>query len=170
VLTEDAVTKGAELITQSVDKFQSGDHYDTFIKNDHVIFHEKDKGSDKVKESSEGLLNNFTSGPTAEAFLKEHWQEILKGKTVSARFAVNEVRETIGFDFKMKGRKKIGDVDAVWITMSPSSFFISMVASDFDLFLDPKEVRYVEFVGRTPLKTKVDGKLKPFDGEILYQY
>jgi hypothetical protein len=80
------------------------------------------------------------------------------------------VRETIGFDFKMKGRKKIGDVDAVWITMSPSSVFISLVASDFDLFLDPKEIRYVKFIGRTPLKTKVDGKLKPFDGEILYQY
>jgi steroid 5-alpha reductase family enzyme len=170
VLSEDAVTKGEDLITQSVDKFQSGEHYDTFIKNEHVIFREKDKGSDKVKESSEGLLDNFTSGPTAEAFLKKHWDEILKGKTVSARFAVNEVRETIGFDFKMKGRKKIGDVDAVWITMSPSSVFISLVASDFDLFLDPKEIRYVKFIGRTPLKTKVDGKLKPFDGEILYQY
>jgi steroid 5-alpha reductase family enzyme len=164
VLTENATYRGPHLISQQTDQLQTDKHYKIEVKNDHIFF------SEGKKESSEGLFDDFVTGPTSENFLNEHWDALMAGKTVSCRFGVNEVKETVGFEFKMAGKKKIGDQEAIWIKMKPSSMFISIVVDEIDLYIDPQTKRYLKFVGRTPLQKKVNGKLTPLDGELIYHY
>ena len=172
VLTEVATYKGSELILQKTDQMQTGKHYETETKNGRVLFRQQTypiKKGENVRENSEGLFDNFVTGPTSEAYLANHWTDLMAGKVVEARFAVNEIHETVGFDFKLKEKTKVNGKDAVVVIMKPTSMFISMMVDPITLYLDSTSKRYVRFTGRTPLYTFVKGDQKALDADIIYE-
>jgi steroid 5-alpha reductase family enzyme len=171
VLTEVAVYDGARLVSQSVDQFQSKTHYEVKNKNnDQVFFYRSDLDQKKSHstESHERMPKNFITGPTTEAFLANNVALLLAGEAVSCRFGVLELRETVGFEFKMIEKTKVGGRKAIRIEMKPSSFFIAMLVKPIQIYLDLEKKRFVKFVGRTPLQRSFSDD-QPFDGEILYR-
>lgn len=163
VLTEYAKFKSAQLIDQKTDQLQTDKHYEIEVKNDRVYFREG------KKESTEGLFDDFSTGPVSEAFLAVHWDDLMNGKVVICRFGINEVRETVKFEFKMLRKTKIGDKDAVEIQMKPASMIISILVDAVVVTVDAKDKRYLRTVGRTPLYRWIKGERQAVDAEILYQ-
>ena len=171
VVNETASYKGSVLILQKLDQFQTKRHFEIEVKNERVNFKQGTlpyKLGDKVIEDSVGYFDNFITGPTSEAFIGQHWDEILAGKIVVFRFGVMEIKDTVKFQFKMIGKQKLGDQDVIAITMKPGSMFISMLVDPITIYMDPKDKRYLKFVGRTPLKFTLKNDLKSLDAELVY--
>jgi hypothetical protein len=127
------------------------------------------KQGDKMREDTVGYFDDFITGPTSEAFIGERWNALLAGKILECRFGVLEIKDTVRFEFKMIGKTKVGDKDAIMISMKPASLFLSMMVDPITIYMDAKEKRYLKFVGRTPLKYYVKGDQKSLDAELIYQ-
>lgn len=171
VMTEVAVYKGVQLVSQIVEQLQTQEHYEIEIKNEKVYFRSR-KTSEKpeqMKESSEKYTSQFCVGPLIEEYILKNWDSLLDKKTLTADFGVPELSKTVSFDFKMKEKTKFKDRDVVRITMKPSNFVIRMLVDTITLDIDVKDKRYAYYIGRTPLRLEKGKKLEPFDAEIIYE-
>jgi hypothetical protein len=174
VMTETAVFHGSRLISQKVDQLQSHESVDVDVAGEKVTYKTysilKDGTRHLEKTNVTDAKSDFIAGPTSESFLREHWDELVSGKTVQSDFSIPEFSKPIGFEFKKKPDEEISGKKALVIKMSPSSFFISLVADPMELSFDLTSKRIVRYRGRTPMKKMTGDKAKAFDAEILYDY
>lgn len=175
-IDEKAKFTGSKLISLKLESYQTNQVYEIEVKNDRVFFREGTlpfRDGDKMRESSEGFWDDFSVGPTLEAFLALHFDELLQGKTVLSRLGVMERRETIRFGFKMKVRKKDpikeGGKNILIIEMKPSNSLLALLVDPIEIQIDLLKKRYERYIGRTTLFHEVKGKLKPLDAEILFE-
>ena len=169
VMTEHTLYSGSRLISQEVQQRQIGEAYEVALRGNEVEFKTyelKDDGTKKlVKSSSESNDGKLISGPLTVPFFREHWDELLKGETLKARFVVMEISGTVGFKFE----KKSVTGNELVVEMKPSSFFINLLVDTIELTLDIPSRSLVHYKGRTPLKIFDGGKAKPFDSDISYK-
>jgi hypothetical protein len=189
MITETAKYKGSHLIAQSIDNYQIGKSFTASVDKNEVTFTTYslkiagDVGRDRsiamatgattgekkeLSHQSEDISDGFITGPVSLNFIKEHWDQLVKGERVKTRFSVFEREETIGFAFKKKGTEKVKDHDCVILEMRPSSFFVSMLVSPVEIALDMKDKTLIRYRGRTSLQTMKDGKMQPLEAEIFY--
>jgi hypothetical protein len=123
----------------------------------------------KTKTDDEDFKDNTIVPSTTKDFIVKHWDAILKGEDVDARFAVVDRRETVGFTFFKVGEEKRGGKDVVLIRMKPTSFIIAAILPKPVIFvLDKASRQNLEFRGRLPFKLFENGKLSDQDGTIVY--
>ncbi len=175
VLSETASFRGTHLLSQKVEQLQTGHLYTIVSTTDKILFKDQETTKNKkLIEDEVDYTDDFITGPTTQAFLLEHWDELLSGKTVHCRFGVLEAQETFGFNFRMKRKEVLKERELVVISMKPSSFFngilFSLMEGDIEIYIDPNTKRYVRYKGITPVQ-KVDehGKLHRFSAEIIYE-
>lgn len=133
------------------------------VRNGRVYFSHTADG--KTKTDDEKLGDTLVVPPTTVAFIRAHWDAILKGDTVDARFAAVERRETVGFKFFKSDTRKSGGRDVVIVTMKPTSFIIAAIRSPMTFVFDQASRRVLEFRGQ--IIPKRDGKDQ--DADIQYQ-
>lgn len=170
VMTETAVFKDGQLTEQDVEQLQINERYELRVKEGRVTFRTFKKnasGEEKLaEEKSEKSTSDFLTGPGFTPFLRAQQKPLADGKTVSAQFGVFELARSVRFEFKRIGRAPAGE--NFKIRMEPASFWLSMLVSPIDMEVDPKTMMIVHYLGRTPLRTKVNKDWKPLDAEIIY--
>lgn len=130
------------------------------IKDGKLIFSYVTDG--KTKSSGETLPENTIVPPTTADFIRSHWDELMNGKFVDARFASADRHETIGFEFFKNGAQQYEGRDAVFIRMKPTGFFVSAILKEMTFVMDEKSKRVLEFHGRLVPKD--------VDGIMIYSY
>ena len=172
VFNESIITKGSHVISQSSDVQQTKRHLELEVKDDHIYFRTRALGSEKTeepKEDVESLPPSFITGALSEVFAIEHFDELMAGSTVYTKMGIMEIRDSISFKFYKKEMSKINGREVMVVAMKPTSFFIALMLNNFYLYFDVKEKKLVHFVGRTPLWKEVNGKLKAWDAEMVFE-
>ena len=169
VMREEANYKDTALIYNHVMQLQSNESYQVDNRDGRLYFKTftiQSDGSEKlVKEADQSLPPDFVMGPISEVLLQSKWDDLMAGKTVTAHFGVLEMQDTVRFDFS----KLSYDGKTLVVKMKPTSFFISLVVKPIELQFDGATKKITRYIGRTPLKRMVKGKLEPFDAEIIYE-
>jgi hypothetical protein len=172
VMTEHAVFSGTRIVSQKTEQLQDAKSYELKMDGKRWLFQTFDikdgKPANLISSKSEEAQIDFTSGPAAEALLKEKWDELNSGKTIKVHFAVLELNESVGFQFAKSGTETVNGMQAVVIKMKPTSFFIGLLVAPIEMVFDANAKNLVRYRGRTPLKKLVDGSWKPLDAEIIY--
>lgn len=169
VMTETALLKGDQILSQQMEQRQTGEAYELERKGKEIIFRSfqlVDGAKKPNGEKTQEAAPSFITGPSTGPFLRTHWEELRAGKSVAADFGVFEIERSVSFEFSWQSTKE----DFAVIKMKPSSTFISMIVSPIFMYLGQDGKRMMRFKGRTPLKKIVMGNKKPFDAEILYEY
>ncbi len=172
VYTETMVTQGSQPISQIADVQQTKRHLELEVKEGYVHLRTRSLGPEKTeepKEEVEKLPVPFISGASAEAFVLEHFKELMEGDTIHAKMAILEIRELIKFKFWKKEISQKNGREVMVIAMKPSSIFLSFLVDTIFLYIDTKAKKMIYYIGRTPLWKIVDGKVKALDAEIVFE-
>ena len=168
VVEEIGVFKGSTLIRYDIKQKQMNVDGTVSINGDVVNFKKTEGGKDETAD--EKFKSAVVIAPTFSAYVKDNWAELLKGKTVSFRFASWERMETVGFDIKKSSETTIDGKPAVVVKMSASSFIIAAIVNPMYFTYSADGNALLEMKGRVPPKKKVDAKWKDLDAEVVYHW
>ncbi len=124
----------------------------------------------KTKTATERVGDDLVVGPSLLGFLKRHWDKILKGEKIKARFAVMDRQETVGFEYFKVAEKMVAGRPAIVVKMKASSLIISALVDPLLFTFSKDDATLLELEGRTIVKVKVGDKFKDFDGYTTYSY
>lgn len=138
------------------------------IKDGEAHFSYTKDGTTKTAKEKAG--DDFITGPSLVAYLREHWGAIKAGKAVKARFAVLDRLETVGFEFSKESETDLNGTKAIVVKMKPSSFIIAALVKPLHFYLAEDGSRLLELRGRTQAKRNEGGKWKDLDAVTVYEY
>lgn len=169
ILKESAIVNGGSFISQQIENFPDKKIYSAEMKDNRITFQTFtiENGEKKLKSShSERVRGNFVTGAIAESFIRDNWKDFMDGKRITARFAVFEREETIGFSFRKKAEVDVDGKPALVLQMRPTSLFVSMVVAPMEISVDKNTKSIIHFKGRTPLSVDRD---KALEAEIVFE-
>ena len=169
LMTEKAEYEGFRPITQTIEQRQKKELFELQFADGALRIKRSSLAENPpkvLKDAKSNVSDTLLTGPVTENFVVEHWDELVAGKTIEARFAVMEIADTIHFNF----RKVSSDDKGLTVEMKPSGMFIRMFAGlaglkPIQITVDAKTKHVVRYHGRTPLMDKDN---KPLDCEIIY--
>lgn len=138
------------------------------VKDGKVFFTKTSDGKTSTKE--EKLDDTFVTSGNFQRYVKDNWEKIAKGETLSFRFGVWDRQETVGFKIFKTGDEKQGDKTLTVLKMKPSSFIIAAIVSPLIFKFEADGSRLSEMNGRVTPKQKVGDKFKDLDAEVVYSY
>ncbi len=165
---EEARADGIHVKSYDLDHRQLGEKGSLRVEGKKVHFSYTKAG--KTETATEDWEESLVVGPTLIEYLKAHWAEILKGDTVSVRWAALDRKETVGFKFFKVNEKTHKGTEVVVVKMKPSSFIIAAIVDPIYLTMRKSDGRLLNLVGRTIAKRKVGDGWKDLDVEIEYAY
>ncbi len=175
-LRETATFENLQLQDYEIQQFQLGEIYRLSARRGKLRYTTIGKEGTQMRE--EDLPTNLVIGPSFVPFIQAHWAELKAGKSVDARLAVPERRETVGFTFQFDRDRTVekdellgkGHPDIAVIRMKPSSLFIAAVVKPvYFVFLDDGS-RLLELTGRMLPKLRSGNGWKDFDAEAVFTY
>lgn len=172
VYLETIVSRGSEPQKQTCDVFQTKRHLELELKDGQMFLRTRAlnaENPEKPEEEKDSIPKNLITGPLAETYIREHLDELKEGKTVKAKMAILEIRDTVTFAFEKKEIYKKGEDEIMVVKMNPSSFFISFLVDTIYLHMNLRTKKMVHYVGRTTLWKEVNGKLKALDAEMVVE-
>jgi hypothetical protein len=138
------------------------------VQGDKIIF-KKIKGN-KTEIKEETRTENFVVGPSLLGYLSHHWESLLKGDTISVRYAALDRQETIGFKIFRTHREQRAGREVLIIKMKPSSFIIAVLVKPLVFIFDVSTKVLIELQGRTLPKIKSNKDWKDLDVDGIYQF
>jgi hypothetical protein len=169
VIGETAIIKNNAVVSQIVDNAQMHETSELQVGPNNVTFrtyHFVDgKRGDLIEEKIRSREENFVTGPAVELYLSKRWEQLSAGASVEVQFGILEILRSIGFELKKEGETE----HLLKVKMKPSNFFIGLLVDPIHLEFDKLTKRLVRYRGRTPLRRMRDGRLKPWDAEIIYE-
>jgi hypothetical protein len=124
----------------------------------------------KTKTATEALSPDFVISPLLVDYLHANWDALAAGRTVKARLAILDRRETVGFQFTKVGETGAAGRPLLVVQMKPSSFIIAALVKPIRMVFDKETRRLVEYSGRVVPKRQVEGKWEPLDADVVYLY
>jgi len=168
VAVEEVAFEGGKVKTFRFEQKQVNEQGSLEVKDGQVHFSYTADG--KTKTDSEALTPDFVVSPLLIAYLRTGWPALLEGKTLKARLAVLDRRETVGFQFTKVGETALNGRAVVLVQMKPSSFIIAALVKSIRLTLDKETARLAEYSGRVVPKQQVNGKWETLDADVVYKY
>lgn len=168
VVEQNSTLKGAELLKDEVQQKQLGQVGKIEVREGRVYFTKIVDG--KEQTSDEKLESTLVSSSNFVKFVNSKFDQILKGDSVSMRYAVWARKETVGFSLKKVSESGEGDKKVIEVKMSPSSFIIRQLVNPVLFKFNFDGSRILEMNGRVQPLLKVGEKYKDLDAEVLYKY
>ena len=157
-VSEEAVSlQGDEVQTYTFEDFRRGLKGKMERKASEIHWEFTENG--ETRHDKSGVESHLTVGPVMLRFVEKHWDELLKGETISIRLAVLDRMETVGFTMKHDATQS----GTVRMSMVATSFFIRLIAPrvEFDFDLNTKKLKQVR--GPTLLKIQDKGEWKQLE-------
>lgn len=168
VMTEKAEIKDGHIVYQYIEQRQIGEAYEMKTEGEKVTFYtfklEDGKKGELKEKNTVNRTPEFITGPATEGYIQRNWETLMKGEVLDADFGIFELSKAIEFNF----RKVASTEEHVRIKMRPGNFFFNIFVDPIFIVFAKSDQRLMRFIGRTPLREKVDGKWKPLDAEIIY--
>jgi hypothetical protein len=168
VVREDAWVKQGRLYKYVQEQRQLGE-WGVMESRDGRLHFSWSNGS-KSEGGEEAVPPNLIVGATSIDYLAQHWNELLAGKDVNVRLAVLDHQETVGFKFYATGEGTRAGKDVVYVTLKPTSFFVSLMVKPIQMIFDKTSARILELRGSVGLKKRSGAGWKDLDAEMVYLY
>jgi hypothetical protein len=97
-----------------------------------------------------------------------HWEALMQGKEVYARYIVVPRTETVGFSFVKSDEATWQGKPAVIIKMEPASFLIRLIVDPVYLTVVKDTRRVVKYEGRVTPKIKENDAWKDLDAVMVF--
>ena len=133
------------------------------VKGDRIFFSWTQDG--KTRTHDEAARDNLVVGPGVPLWLEQQWPKILKGESVEARMLVPDRLESIDFTFVKARELTVGGVEAVAVTMRPSSIFLAAVVEPATFVIPKSGQGVLEVNGRISPKLKDGDRWKDCSAE-----
>lgn len=171
VVAETATLINNKVVSQHIDNFQLNVSYQLEVKDGQAIFQ-----TYKLVEGARGPLQkekvrrapaSYIFGPNTEGFLQDNAETLKKDGKLESKFGVFQAADFFGMRIKKVDGPK--NDTSVHLEMRPSSFFLSTFLVDpIELEVDPTNFHLIKYKGRTALLREINGKMKPWNAEIVY--
>lgn len=168
VVRDEAILDGSNVVRDEIHQNQIGQSGLIEVKDGRIYFTKTTDG--KTSTSDEKLGDTFVVSANFQKFIKDHWEQIAAGKTVSFRYGVWDRKETVGFEIFKNGEEKLGDKDVLVLKMKPSSFVIAALVKPLFFKYPVDGSHLLEMNGRVPPKSKSGDSWKDLDAEVVYSY
>jgi hypothetical protein len=116
-----------------------------------------------IEDLEAGTVVNDTIVP----YMLAHWDELMPGKEVYARYIVVPHTETVGFNLVKSGEATWKREPAVIIEMVPASFFVRLVVDPMYFTVEKDSHRVVKYEGLVTPKIKEDGEWENLDAVMV---
>jgi hypothetical protein len=169
VIDQNVVLNGSNLVRDELEQRQLNQKGLIEIKDGKVFFTKTKDG--KTSTSEENLKGKKLVVPANfQEFVKENFEALKKGDTLSFRFGVWDRQETVGFELFKTGMDKIGEAEVIVLKMKPSSFIISALVKPIIFKFAADGSHLLEQNGRVAPKQKSGDSYKDLDAEAVYKY
>lgn len=166
IVKENILYNDGKLSRYSMDHYQVNETMKVEIKNNKIYFeHTHD---DKTDREVEDLEENTILADQIYPFLIQHWEQLMKGETISCRFIVPERAETVGFKFFKEEEKTLNGKPVVIIKMKASSFVIALLAKTILFTIDKSTKTLTAIDGRLPPKVKNGSSWDPLFAKLVF--
>jgi hypothetical protein len=168
-LTEKGQLNGDQILKYEMDRTQTKEKGDFYVKNGRIFFtYEGPDG--KKKTNDEKVKGSLLSTANFNAFVQSHWADIEIGKGVEVRFAVWDRLETVGFTLQRTGTAEKDGKKLLEMRMKPTSFVIAAIVDPiyFWYSMDDRKLRTMK--GRVAPKIQENGKWKDLDARVEYSH
>jgi hypothetical protein len=167
-VTDDIIMEGSNIVRDEIHQLQTNQSGIMEVKDGRIYFTKTVDGKSSTKD--EKLKDTFVVSGNFQKFIKDHWQPIADGKTVSFRYGVWDRQETVGFEIFKIGAEKFDGKDAVILKMKPSSFIIAALVNPIIFEYAADGSHLLAMNGRVPMKKKSGNSWKDLDAEVIYSY
>jgi hypothetical protein len=167
-LEENIILDGSKVIRDEAIQKQLNQVGLMEVKDGKIFFSKTEDGKTSTKE--EKLEEPFVTSANFQRFVRDHWEQIIKGDTISFRYGVWDRQETVGFKIFKIGEEKVEDKTIILVKMKPSSFVIAAIVNPIIFKFPADGAHLLEMNGRVPPRQKVGDKFKPLDAEVVYSY
>jgi hypothetical protein len=169
VIQEMALIKSDKVVTQTVSNFARHETCELQVGTEEVTYRlykfEDGKRGELLEEKTRTKEENFVTGPSVEFYIAQRWDSLNAGESISVEFGIFEVLRSIGFDLTKEGETE----QVMKVKMRPSNFFVRLIVGSIHLELDKVTRRLVHYQGITPLRRLREGKMVPWDSEVIYE-
>jgi hypothetical protein len=117
--------------------------------------------------NSEHLEASTVVNDTIVSYMLAHWDELMQGKEVYARYIVVTHTETAGFNLVKAGEATWKGKPAVIIEMAPASFIVRLLVDPMYFTVEKDTRRVVKYAGIVTPKIKEDGEWKKLDAVMV---
>jgi hypothetical protein len=125
----------------------------------------------KKKTSSEVPSGEAVVGDMLPVFLRDHWDELMRGKPASFRFIAQDRLETVGFKIVKEAETTWRGQPAVRLRMEPTSMIISAIVDPLFFIVEKNGThRVLEYDGRTTPKKGQGASWKDLDAVTIYDW
>ncbi len=163
---EETILKDGALHSYTVRQNQTGETFKVEVHDGKLHFSGEKDG--KIETNTEDWQPSFLVGPLVVAYLSQHRDLILQGKSLDVRYGALARKETIGFTFQKVEEITKDGVPAVVIKMKASSLFLSAFVEPLYFTLRKSDFRILELLGRTLPYKKEGGEWKDLDCDVVY--
>jgi hypothetical protein len=167
-LEEQAALQGSQLVRYEIDQKQINQKGVIEVKDGKILFSKTVDGKTSTKD--EKLPTSLVTTVNFQKYVKDNWEAISTGKTVSFRYGVWDRQETVGFEIFKTGDEKLGETQATVLKMKPSSFLIAALVKPVIFKFVSDGSRLMEMNGRVAPKKKDGSTFKDLDAEVVYSY
>lgn len=168
VAREQALIKGAQILSYSITQGQTAEHGKFFLEGGKIYFEYEGKG--KRKTASEKNKGTILCTANFSAFVRENWDALLQGRTFDVRFAVWDRLETVGFSLQKIGEVSRGGDKWMELRFKPTNFIIAALVDPIYLWYSLADKKLMAMKGRVTPKIKKGGRWKDLDSEVIYTY
>lgn len=135
------------------------------------IFISYGRGLHPPKGRARTLRPDTVIDDTLYPFMVAHWNELMRGKTVTFRFVSLDWERTFEFELVKTGQSAAHGRSVVQLKMKPASFFIAaLVKPIFFTVQQSAPHRILSYIGRTTPRIKRGSYWKYLDAETVFDY
>lgn len=168
-LTERGQVKGDQVLKYEMDRVQTKEKGEFYIKDGRIFFtYEGPDG--KKKSADEKVKGSVVSTANFNAFVLSHWDDLAIGKGVEIRFAVWDRLETVGFTLQRTGAPEKDGKKVLELRMKPTSFVIAAIVDPIYFWYSMDDKKLLNMKGRVAPKIQENGKWKDLDASVVYSH
>src|SRR5690606_5214716 len=111
VIEQNVILDGSAVVRDELQQKQTNEVGLIEVKDGKVHFSKTSNG--KTKTDTEKLDKTFVVSASFQRFVKDNWEAVTAGKTVSFRYGVWDRMETVGFEIFKTGTETVNGEEAI---------------------------------------------------------
>lgn len=156
----------------SVDRFQLiqkqvHERYLMTVTGDEAVF-EVEKNGETSHSRSDWTPDTLVVDQIP-AYVEAHWEQLMRGQTVSFRLVALSRTRIVDFSLKHTGSTRHQGSPAEMFRIQASSFFVRWFAPEIELVFAPGGKKLLEVRGPLPVKVREDNSWSDLNARLVWQ-
>jgi hypothetical protein len=159
-----------ETLNYTIINNQTGETAKLVLEKGQYRIEYKEKNKPEQKKDL-GKIENLVTPANFEDWIRGHFEQLKKEKSISVSFLVWERHETLNFKISYLGENQLNGETTHLFKMNINNFLVAAFIDPIKIWFNADMKQMRRYLGRIALKKKEkDGKYSNLDGDVLYTY